>query len=119
MKATTISYLVILAVVWFPNSSCKKNSDTSSATSGPYFPAVKTIVRNNCLPCHSSGGSWSGKPVAFDSDSSIAAQYISIKAAVNDPATQVNRRMPEGGSLSVSDINTIISWYNNGGKVTD
>ena len=57
--------------------------------------------------------------MAFDSDSSISAQYASIKASVADPVTATNRRMPEGGSLSTADINTIVSWFNKGGKVTD
>ena len=101
-------------------SSCTKKSDSTTPTSsGPYFPKVKTIVQGNCLSCHSSSGSWAGKPTAFDTDSSIDAQYSVIKAAVADPVTPVNQRMPQGGSLSTADINTIVSWYGKGGKTTD
>ena len=101
-------------------SCCKKESNTGGSTdSGPYFAKVKTIIQANCLSCHSSSGTWQGKPVAFDNDSSITAQSASIKAVVNDPVTVANRRMPEGSTLSASDIATIVNWYNKGGRTTD
>lgn len=110
-----------LLVTWlFIAMACNKKSDSSTPpASGPYFPKVKTIVQNNCLSCHSSAGSWAGRPMAFDSDSSIAAQHLAIKSAVADPVTPVNKRMPEGGTLSSTDINTIVNWSAAGGKTSD
>ena len=99
--------------------SCSKKDSTTPTTNGPYFATVKTIIQNNCLACHSSTGSWAGRPVAFDTDDAIASQAAAIKAAVNDPETATNRRMPQSGSLTTDQISTIVNWYNKGGKVTD
>lgn len=87
--------------------------------SGILFPKVKTIIQNNCLSCHSSTGAWAGRPTKFDTDDQIAAVYAAIKASVADPITITNKRMPQGGSLSASDVDIIVQWYNKGGKTTD
>ena len=104
-------------------ASCTKKSDNTTTTppptSGPYFPKVRTIIQNNCLSCHNSTGTWAGRPTAFDNDSEIVALSASIKAAVADPVTITNKRMPQGGSLSSTDMAVIVSWYGLGGKLTD
>ena len=107
-------------LVIFLFSSCKKSTDTTTnPVSTKYFPLVKTIIQNNCLSCHSSSGSWVGRPTTFDTDSSIVGIAANIKASVVDPVTPMNRRMPQTGSLSTTDINTIVSWYNAGGKTNN
>ena len=116
-KGFSIFSLLSLFTILF---ACNKSSSSGTTpTTTKYFPLVKTIVQNNCLSCHSSSGSWAGRPTAFDTDSSIAALSSSIKAAVADPVTPLNRRMPQTGPLSTNDINTIVSWYNAGGKTSD
>jgi len=111
---------IATGVVLVSAISCdKKSSDNAVPDSGPYFPKVKAIIQNNCLTCHSSSGTWAGRPTAFDTDAQIAAASASIKSAVNDPVTVQNKRMPEGGTLSASDIDIIVKWYNKGGKITD
>jgi uncharacterized membrane protein len=112
------SFILWLAVVIFLIIGCQKKN-TQPANTGPYFADVKAIIASNCLGCHSATGSWQGRPVSFDTDSSIAAQYALIKAAVADPVTPSNKRMPQVGSLSDAAINTIVSWYNKGGKISD
>lgn len=107
----------LVFVVFLINGCQKKN--TQPVNTGPYFADVKAIIASNCLGCHSATGSWQGRPVAFDTDSSIAAQYALIKAAVADPVTPTNKRMPQVGSLSDAAINTIVSWYTKGGKISD
>ena len=97
-------------------TSCSKDKEM---TTDQYFPMVKDIIQNNCLACHSSTGTWAGRPVAFDSDSAISEQYAAIKAAVADPISVVNKRMPQGGTLPQSDIDIIVKWFVKGGKVTD
>jgi uncharacterized membrane protein len=87
--------------------SCSKESDMTPAPD-KYFPLVKNIIQNNCLSCHSSSGTWSGRPEAFDSDSAISDLSASIKRAVADPISPTNRRMPQGGSLSANDIDIIV-----------
>jgi uncharacterized membrane protein len=98
--------------------SCDKGQNMDNP-SGPYFPQVKMIIENNCLSCHSSAGNWEGRPTAFDNDSAISVQYAAIKAAVADPISPVNKRMPKDGMLSQHDIDIIVNWYDKGGKTTD
>lgn len=99
--------------------SCQHDDGVQPPVAEVYFPKVKAIIQANCMSCHSSSGSWEGRPVAFDTDEQITAAYTSIKAAVADPETITNKRMPKGSTLSQSDINTIIQWYQKGGKTTD
>ena len=106
------------AIAFVTFISCSKQSDMTPAPD-KYFPLVKNIIQNNCLSCHSSTGTWQGRPVAFDSDTAIAELSASIKAAVADPISPTNRRMPQGGSLSANDIDIIVKWFNKGGKITD
>ena len=117
MKTTQKFFTLTGILVIFTISSCKK--DNNQAASDNYFPKVKAIISNNCLTCHSSSGSWAGRPTKFDSDLDITSNYIAIKRAVADPVTITNKRMPQGGTLSASDIDIIVQWFNKGGKVTD
>jgi len=97
--------------------SCKKES--VPAENEVYFPRIKAIISDHCLSCHSSAGFWEGRPTAFDTDSEIVAGHASIKAAVVDPVSMTNKRMPKDGSLSQSDIDVIVKWNAKGGKTTD
>ena len=99
-------------------SSCSKDEGSPMQTE-TYFPQVRTIIQNYCLSCHSSTGEWAGRPVSFDSDSEIAMKYASIKAAVADPVTYANKRMPADTTLTTDEIDIIVKWFNKGGKVSD
>lgn len=110
-------FILITLVFVLEGCSNSKQADTPSA--GPYFPKVKTIVQLNCLTCHDPSGSWQGRPTDLSSDDKIVQLAASIKAAVADPVTITNHRMPQGGQLSQADINTIVNWFNKGGKATD
>lgn len=112
-KQHRILTLLALAAVIF---SCKKEQAPPK-----YFPRVKTIVEANCtISCHApSKGLHDGMPVVLETDEEIAALAASIKAAVADPASPQNKRMPQGGMLSDADIDTIVKWFNKGGRVTD
>ena len=96
-------------------ASCGK--ENSTAPSGKYYPKAKTIIQANCtVTCHSpSQGFMQGLPVVLETDSDIVQRAASIKAAVGDPVTPFNKRMPQGGSLSAADIATITQWYAAGG----
>ncbi len=115
IKFNVLAALILVLTV----ISCSKTDTTPQPDNDTYFPKVKTIIANNCLSCHSSTGEWSGRPVKLDTDSDISALYMAIKKAVADPITITNKRMPQGGSLSESDIDIILKWYNKGGQVTD
>ena len=99
--------------------SCKKEHSPAVVTPETYFPKVKAIIQNNCLSCHSSSGTWEGRPTAFDTDDAIADQAGAIKAAIADPVTPTNKRMPQGSALAAADSVTIVKWFNKGGKLTD
>lgn len=114
------NHYYILAGLFFTIlvAACNQEKQTQQGND-KYFPAVKTIISNNCMSCHNSNGSWAGRPVKFDTDDDITSQYMAIKAAVADPVTPTNKRMPQIGTLSENDINTIVSWFNKGGKSSD
>lgn len=114
-----MKYTVILPFILFLFIVSSCNKDENNQPVEPYFPQVKSIIEQNCFSCHSSAGNWNGRPVAFDSDSAIALQYQAIKAAVADPVSPTNKRMPEDGTLSAEQIEIIIRWFDKGGKVTD
>jgi len=110
--------VIIIAIVLF-GISCSKKSSTSNTppppvTQGPpYFPYVRTIIQKNCLTCHVPSGA--GMPTILNTDTLIVQSAAAIKAAVNDPISPTNHRMPQGGTLSATDIATIVNWYNAGG----
>ncbi|MEO8150639.1 MAG: hypothetical protein ABI723_23610 [Bacteroidia bacterium] len=99
--------------------SCKK--ENASETNGLFFPKVKSIVQTNCaVSCHApSIGLYQGLPVILETDSDIVRYGNSIKAAVADPVSFGNKRMPPSGSLTSSDIDVITNWLDKGGKITD
>jgi uncharacterized membrane protein len=100
--------------------SCSADTPTSvDPGPGPYFDQVRQIVADNCLSCHSSTGSWVGRPVAFDTDAQIEGYAQSIKAVVADPVTPQNPRMPQDHALTARQIGVIIAWARNGGRTTD
>jgi uncharacterized membrane protein len=103
--------LVLLALC-----SCKKDPVTTP-TITTYYPQVKTIIQNNCVSCHQSGGV--GLPTILVTDDDITTRYASIKASVIDPITFTNKRMPQGSELSQGDKDIIQKWYDKGGKKTD
>lgn len=101
-------------------SSCK-NTQIPTPVVETYFPKVKTIIINNCISCHNSSdpSNWQGRPIKLDTETDITSRYASIKSSVADPVSPTNRRMPQIGSLTSSDVDIIVKWYNKGGKSTD
>ncbi len=101
-------------------SSCSKSDSTPILPETVYFPQVKSIISTNCISCHSStSGIWTGRPMKLDLDTDITSNYALIKASIIDPVSLTNRRMPQTGTLSASNIDIIVKWYNKGGKSTD
>lgn len=111
--------LILSAMTGFLILEGCDNNDLSNPASDKYFSDVKTILQNSCTSCHSSEGTWEGRPIAFDTDTLIAQQYIAIKAAVADPVSVNNKRMPKDGALTAKEIDIIVKWFEKGGKVTD
>ena len=113
----TLFPVLLIALVIIQSSCSKKSSSTTTpppvSQGPPYFPFVRTIIQKNCLTCHVPGGA--GMPTILNTDTLIVQHAAAIKAAVNDPVTPANHRMPQGGTLSATDIATIVNWYNAGG----
>src|ERR1043165_5056295 len=114
----SIRVMALLFIATTALCSCNKSDSTPDPGTQTYFPRVKAIIQNNCMTCHSSTGSWVGRPTAFDTDTQIIAAHASIKAAVADPETVTNKRMPQVGTLSAADIDIIVQWHNKGGRST-
>lgn len=73
-----------------------------------YNSEVKTIVDNNCIGCHSAT---SFKPLTTYNDvkNNIDGILDRIQRPNGDPG-----KMPQGGSLSQTQINTFIKWKADG-----
>ncbi len=110
-SAIAVAYMIVI-------TACNHDDLTNPGTE-KYFPKVKMIIENHCASCHNSTGAWTGRPVSFDDDTAIAAQYQLIKSAVADPVSPTNRRMPQDGMLTADEIDIIVKWFDKGGKITD
>src|SRR3954462_14253628 len=99
-------FLLLLAIA--PVTACAGANDPGD---GPYFPKVKTIIADRCLGCHSAvTGTWSGRPTQLDTDDQIVSESLSIKGAVADPVSPVNKRMPQDGPLTSGQVAMIVRW---------
>jgi hypothetical protein len=71
-----------------------------------YSGLIKTIIDNNCVPCHFAGGPANGD----------FTTYAGIKAKVDAGTFRqrviVLRNMPITTSLSACDLNAIHDWLN-------
>ncbi|MDN3691231.1 hypothetical protein QWZ06_02645 [Chryseobacterium tructae] len=73
-----------------------------------YTTDIKPIMDNNCIGCHSAG---SFKPLAT---------YDQVKNNIDGILDRIQRangdqeKMPKGGSLSATQINTFIKWKADG-----
>jgi uncharacterized membrane protein len=101
--------------------SCQHDLPAPKHATGPYFSSVRSIIQMNCtISCHApSKGFMQGLPIALETDSEIVMHGPGIKAAVADPVTLTNKRMPSGGTMSEADIQTIKDWRDHGGRETD
>ena len=76
-----------------------------------YTKDVKPIIDANCISCHSPGGSASFQPWT---------SYNQVKNNITNIIDRIGRpngdpqKMPQGGSLSPSQINIITKWKADG-----
>ncbi len=93
---------------------------TGTATPGPLFLAVRTVVQSNCAVsgCHTGAGAQNG--INFSDDNTIVAQKARIKLRAVDQAGTINQMPPPPQSpLSVADRQKISDWINAGGAITN
>ena len=76
-----------------------------------YTKHVKAIMEAKCTSCHSTGGSASSRPLnTYQQVSGSINQIIDrIQRPAGDPL-----RMPQGGTMSATDIATIVKWKEDG-----
>jgi uncharacterized membrane protein len=123
MKKITLPALVITTVflILFGNS-CKKEPKKNVRVEGyKLFPQVRQVIQTQCtISCHApSLGYYEGMPVILETDSNIVEHAAGIKAAVADPVTVTNKRMPQGGTLPDLQVQLIIDWYTAGGTMNN
>lgn len=76
-----------------------------------YNKDVKPIIDTNCISCHAAGGSASFQPWT---------SYNQVKNNIDNIINRINRpigdpqKMPQGGSLSPSQIEIITKWKADG-----
>lgn len=106
---TAISFLFLITL------SCSKDNgggtttvDCSTVTNKAFAADVNPIIQGTCniSGCHAAG-SFNG-PGALTNYAQISAAGSSIKTSVS------SGRMPQGGSLSTAQKNSIICWINSG-----
>lgn len=114
----TVSLIFVL-ISAFSFASCVQTENSSSQDAGLYgnsgggsaFQAARTIIGQNCVPCHSyhsmseAGLIAAGVLVARDPVNSKIFYRLVGSDGVNGPKT-----MPQGSSLSAADVATIRNW---------
>lgn len=76
-----------------------------------YETDIKPIINANCISCHSAGGPASFQP--WTNYSQVKNNIDNILDRIQRPAGDP-QKMPQGGSLSASQINTFIKWKADG-----
>jgi len=109
MKKKVLFILITLPIILF--SSCENNveenidelivNECDPAIS--FTEDIKSIIDTNCLQCHNGN--------QFPD----LRTYQSIKNNISIIKEEIEtRRMPLGGSLSTTEIETFLCWVNNG-----
>lgn len=108
---------ILLAVPFFALMSCESRTyeEISDNTPPPalvkYTTDIKPITEANCTGCHSATGPASFLPLT---------SYDQVKTNIDNIIDRIERqsgdplKMPQGGSLSQSQINLFIKWKANG-----
>lgn len=111
-----IIYITLLLTTFFLGGCNSRTYDEISVftpipTVVKYTTDVKPIIQNSCVSCHSSTGSASFAPLT---------NYVETKNAIVKIINRIQRpdgdpqKMPVGGSLSSSQIETIKKWQTDG-----
>jgi hypothetical protein len=90
-------------------ASCVGTSSATIISYGAKYYAVRSLIKNNCGPCHLNGTSSGAKN--FDTDASIVASWDRIKARAVDNLPSV---MPQSGALTNPDKQKITDWIAGG-----
>lgn len=113
----TMTLLLLTVPVLF---ACRHDAEETATPAELFFPRVKQIVQAQCTnSCHApASGFPDGLPIVLETDDDLVDHAQSIKAAVADPITPFNHRMPPDDTLSTAQIDIIVQWAALGGLST-
>lgn len=112
-----VKYLVIIVISLVFLLQCESRtyeeiSETVIVTNlVKYDSDVKPIIQNNCMSCHAVSGAAAYYPLTT---------YAETKNAINNIIDRIERpsgdpsKMPQGGTLSQSQIDVIKKWKTDG-----
>jgi hypothetical protein len=94
------------------------NITVAAAPAGALFSAVKQVIQNNCVSCHSGSNPAGGRDWTVDCN--VIAAKGNIKArAVDQAGTATQMPKPPNAPLSDADKQKIVDWINAGGRYAD
>jgi uncharacterized membrane protein len=101
-------------------NGCTQTATTTIAPSaaGPLFTAVRQLIQNNCVSCHSGPAPAAGRDWTIDCN--VVDNSAAIKTRAVDQAGTATQ-MPEvpNAPLSVEDRQKITAWINAGGSYSN
>ncbi|VFB04860.1 MULTISPECIES: hypothetical protein [Chryseobacterium] len=110
-KIICIISLAVLIIACESTTYDEISDKTPVAELVTYNKDVKPIIEANCISCHSAGGSASFQPWN---------NYSQVKNNIDKIIDRISRpngdplKMPQGGSLSPSQITIITKWKTDG-----
>lgn len=86
----------------------------NNIVAGPLFSDVRTVLQNNCVPCHNGSVSEGGMNWTVDCNIVAFKDRIKARAVDGNPSP-----MPPTGFITVTERQKITNWINAGGRYTD
>ncbi|CAH0335885.1 hypothetical protein FVB9288_01548 [Flavobacterium sp. CECT 9288] len=123
----TIALTILLAGLWScssdttdtiepianPAPNPTPNPTPPTASTFTYNGNAKTIVDNNCVRCHSSGGSASFRPLTTFAQVKAAVENANLLGRIQLQNGQ-SGIMPQAGRMSQANIDIILKWNTDG-----
>ncbi len=91
------------------------NATVGATPAGPLFIAVRQIIQNNCVSCHSGGAAAAGRDWSVDCNV-VASKDIIKTRAVDQAGTPSQMPQAPNAALSAADRQKITDWINAGGS---
>lgn len=104
----------ILFVILITMYSCESRTIDDVSTPVTYTSDIKQIIEYNCISCHAPKGG-EGSYFRLTNYTEVSSSVDKIIFRIEKPATDT-LKMPQGGSLSTSDIALIKKWKSTGLK---